>query len=170
MKEKKDRVDDALHATRAAVEEGIVAGGSPSFPIHAKNEKLVTSPGTFTLWDAGYGRSYKEMGFLNAAVLLTRIISKPRPDLLCFDLGHKSVASEMSLPRVEIMGLEGSEQIGQSEEHLVVRCKEANKYNVGDAFYAIPLHICPTVSKYPEALTVENGKVTGSWKVAARDH
>ncbi|MCA1974119.1 MAG: chaperonin GroEL, partial [Caenispirillum sp.] len=27
VKEKKDRVDDALHATRAAVEEGIVAGG-----------------------------------------------------------------------------------------------------------------------------------------------
>ena len=27
MKEKKDRVDDALHATRAAVEEGIVVGG-----------------------------------------------------------------------------------------------------------------------------------------------
>jgi chaperonin GroEL len=27
MKEKKDRVDDALHATRAAVQEGIVAGG-----------------------------------------------------------------------------------------------------------------------------------------------
>ena len=31
MKEKKDRVDDALHATRAAVEEGIVAGGGVSF-------------------------------------------------------------------------------------------------------------------------------------------
>ena len=27
MKERKDRVDDALHATRAAVEEGIVPGG-----------------------------------------------------------------------------------------------------------------------------------------------
>ncbi|KAG0758360.1 hypothetical protein G6F22_019674 [Rhizopus arrhizus] len=27
MKEKKDRVDDALHATRAAVEEGVVPGG-----------------------------------------------------------------------------------------------------------------------------------------------
>ena len=27
MKERKDRVDDALHATRAAVEEGIIAGG-----------------------------------------------------------------------------------------------------------------------------------------------
>ena len=36
MKEKKDRVDDALHATRAAVEEGIVAGGGVAL-IHSKN-------------------------------------------------------------------------------------------------------------------------------------
>src|SRR5678810_282154 len=31
MKEKKDRVNDALHATRAAVEEGIVPGGGVAF-------------------------------------------------------------------------------------------------------------------------------------------
>ena len=31
MKEKKDRVDDALHATRAAVEEGVVAGGGVTY-------------------------------------------------------------------------------------------------------------------------------------------
>ncbi len=31
MKEKKDRVDDALHATRAAVEEGVVSGGGVAF-------------------------------------------------------------------------------------------------------------------------------------------
>ena len=36
MKEKKDRVDDALHATRAAVEEGIVAGGGIAL-IRAKS-------------------------------------------------------------------------------------------------------------------------------------
>jgi chaperonin GroEL len=43
MKEKKDRVDDALHATRAAVEEGIVAGGGVAF-VRAKKvlEKIVT--------------------------------------------------------------------------------------------------------------------------------
>jgi len=43
MKEKKDRVDDALHATRAAVEEGIVAGGGVAL-VRAKNvlEKLTT--------------------------------------------------------------------------------------------------------------------------------
>lgn len=36
MKEKKDRIDDALHATRAAVEDGIVAGGGVAL-IRAKN-------------------------------------------------------------------------------------------------------------------------------------
>ncbi len=36
MKEKKDRVDDALHATRAAVEEGIVAGGGVAL-LRARN-------------------------------------------------------------------------------------------------------------------------------------
>lgn len=39
MKEKKDRVDDALHATRAAVEEGIVAGGGVAL-IRAKQAVL----------------------------------------------------------------------------------------------------------------------------------
>ncbi|MDT0553267.1 chaperonin GroEL [Urechidicola vernalis] len=43
MKEKKDRVDDALHATRAAVEEGIIAGGGVAL-VRAKNvlEKITT--------------------------------------------------------------------------------------------------------------------------------
>ncbi len=35
MKEKKDRVDDALHATKAAIEEGIVPGGGATL-IHAR--------------------------------------------------------------------------------------------------------------------------------------
>merc|ERR1712224_504280 len=37
MKEKKDRVDDALHATRAAVEEGIIAGGGVAL-LNTRNE------------------------------------------------------------------------------------------------------------------------------------
>ena len=44
MKEKKDRVDDALHATRAAVEEGIVAGGGVALLRAQKTlEKLTTA-------------------------------------------------------------------------------------------------------------------------------
>ena len=36
VKEKKDRVDDALHATRAAVEEGIVPGGGVALLLAKK--------------------------------------------------------------------------------------------------------------------------------------
>ena len=43
MKEKKDRVDDALHATRAAVEEGIVAGGGIAL-IRAKGALAKLKP------------------------------------------------------------------------------------------------------------------------------
>ena len=37
MKEKKDRVDDALHATKAALQEGIVAGGGAAL-LHARKK------------------------------------------------------------------------------------------------------------------------------------
>jgi chaperonin GroEL len=43
MKEKKDRVDDALHATRAAVEEGIVAGGGVALVRSKKTLEKITT-------------------------------------------------------------------------------------------------------------------------------
>ncbi|CAL2103457.1 chaperonin GroEL [Tenacibaculum sp. 190130A14a] len=43
MKEKKDRVDDALHATRAAVEEGIVAGGGVALVRAKKVLETITT-------------------------------------------------------------------------------------------------------------------------------
>lgn len=42
MKEKKDRVDDAVHATKAAVEEGIVPGGGVALIRAAKQMKLMS--------------------------------------------------------------------------------------------------------------------------------
>ncbi len=148
----------------------IIAGGTPTFPVHQKRKGVELGPGTPLLWDEGYGSSYSDLEFLPAAVLLTRIISKPGKNLICFDLGHKSVASEMPLPRVKFLGDHDFEQVSQSEEHLVVKCKKSESYLIGDTCYALPMHICPTVSKYPKALTVENHQITGSWKVAARDH
>lgn len=148
----------------------IVAGGTPTFPIHSTRKNVETSPGTPLLWDAGYGEAFKDLNFLPAAVLLTRIVSKPEGNLICFDLGHKSVASEMSLPRVQFLELTNFKQISQSEEHLVVQCEDHDKYNMGAIFYALPIHICPTVAKYKSVFTVSKGKIMGSWMIAARDH
>ncbi len=150
--------------------ETLVMGGSPSFPIHAARNDVETSPGTTLLWDERYGTSFKDMPFLHAAVLFTRIISKPKEGVICLDLGHKAIAPEMDFPRVKIFGLEDAEQTGQSEEHLVLHCPKSETCKIGDVFYAIPMHICPTVAKYSKVLTVEDGQITGAWKIAARDH
>ncbi|UWX54653.1 hypothetical protein NYZ99_17610 [Maribacter litopenaei] len=110
------------------------------------------------------------MKFLPAAVLFTRIISKPKAGILCFDLGHKSIAPEMPFPRVEFLSLEHDKQISQSEEHLVVEYDDLKVMEVGSEHYAIPKHICPTVAKYESLQAVVNGEITGEWKVAARNH
>ncbi|SDL70163.1 D-TA family PLP-dependent enzyme [Kriegella aquimaris] len=147
----------------------IVAGGSPTFSIHAKRENVETSPGTTLLWDAGYGNLFPDLPFLPAAVLLTRVISLPKENTMCLDLGHKSIAPEMAFPRVKILDIEDSEQIGQSEEHLVVEHNKPGQHNVGDVHYAIPMHICPTVAKYENVLVVSAGKIVDKWHVDARN-
>ena len=150
--------------------ETIVAGGSPTFPIHAKRNNVEVSPGTTLLWDQGYADNYKDLEFLPAAVLVGSIVSKPNINLICLNLGHKSVAAEMPFPRMKILNIENCQQISHSEEHLVVECIESEDYDIGTICYAIPTHICPTVIKYNKVLTVIDREIVGSWKIAARDH
>ncbi|MDG3582607.1 D-TA family PLP-dependent enzyme [Galbibacter pacificus] len=147
----------------------IIAGGSPSFPVHAMRNDVDLSPGTVLLWDAGYGDLFPEMKMLPATVLITRIISKPSKGIVTSDLGHKSLASEMPFPRVELLNAPDLEQLSQSEEHLVFNTKHPENYKIGDLLYAIPKHICPTVAKYQYLQVVEKGKVVNEWKVVARD-
>ena len=148
----------------------IVAGGTPTFPIHSGRDHVEVSPGTTLLWDQGYADSYRDLDFLPAAVLIGNVVSKPKTGLMCLNLGHKSIAAEMPFPRAKILTISDCEQISHSEEHLVVECPNSNLYPVGSIVYAIPTHICPTVIKYQEVLTIEDHSVTGTWKIAARDH
>jgi D-serine deaminase-like pyridoxal phosphate-dependent protein len=146
----------------------IVAGGTPTFPIHALRKNIETSPGTLLLWDWGYSTAFSDMHFSHAAVLLTRIVSKPGKDLLCLDLGHKAVASEMPQPRIHILDFEKYTITGHNEEHMVIRTNEAAKYKTGDHLYGIPWHICPTVDRHDSVYVINDHKVTGQWSVDAR--
>jgi D-serine deaminase-like pyridoxal phosphate-dependent protein len=147
----------------------VVAGGTPTFPIHAKRSGTEVSPGTTVLWDYGYSHSFPDMSYLHAALVLTRVVSKPGDDLLCFDLGHKAVGDDMPNPRVQLLGFNSYEIIKHNEEHLVVKTKEAVSWKVGDHCFGIPYHICPTVIRYDSALVVENHTVVDEWKITARD-
>src|SRR5690606_20713733 len=111
---------------------------------HAKNPKVICSPGTCVFWDAGYAVHLPDLQFEQAAWLLTRIISKPGANRLCLDLGHKSVAAENPIEnRVRFPEIPRARFISQSEEHLVIETDEATQWKVGDTILGIPWHICP---------------------------
>ena len=169
----------------------IVVGGTPTLPCHAARDEpdLELSPGTVVFWDAGSSAGLPDLDFLDAALVLTRVVSKPGANRVCLDLGHKAVASEMPHPRVVILrpqtsslrpqasGLGPQESraglqatfIGHSEEHLVFETPEAASLHVGDALYGIPWHICPTVALHGQAVVIRNGCAVDRWQVTARE-
>jgi D-threonine aldolase len=149
----------------------IITGGSPTFPILAQNESVECSPGTFVFWDKGYQDSMPEQPFEIAALVISRVISLPEPHKICLDLGHKSIASENVLNhRVYFSDLPNAKFVGHSEEHLVLEVGENHPYQIGDVFYGVPIHICPTVALHERMYVVENEELTGEeWKIVARD-
>ncbi len=146
----------------------MIAGGTPTTPLHAKDGRIECGAGTTILWDSGQPLVSPDQPFLHAAVLLIRVVSKPTSNRLCFDLGHKAVASEMPHPRVQILDLPDAKFVIHSEEHLVVETPLASAIPVGTTFYAIPRHICPTVALHNEVSVVQGGMVVDQWPVVAR--
>jgi D-serine deaminase-like pyridoxal phosphate-dependent protein len=173
----------------------VIAGGTPTFPIHARRADVECSPGTCLLWDFGYADRFPDLDFLQAALVLTRVVSMPAPDRmrldlvhkaiqeplvltrvasvpaqdrLCLDLGHKAIAAENPHPRVRF-DLPDAAPVMHSEEHLVISTAHAAAYAVGNALFGIPRHICPTVALYAEAVVIRGGRAVERWKITARD-
>ncbi len=147
----------------------IVAGGSPTFPIHARRQKIECSPGTFIFWDHGY-KKFKEQHFFPAALVITRVISLPSENTLCLDLGHKSIAAENNVSnRVYFLNAPGLKLISQSEEHAVVEVPANHVFKIGDVLYGLPVHICPTVALYQSVFVVKHNLASAEWQITARD-
>lgn len=147
----------------------IIAGGSPTFQIHARRGDVECSPGTFVFWDWSYKNAYPEQPFDYAALLATRIVSIVSDTRLCIDLGHKSVGSENPLPRIHFLNAPAAAPVSHSEEHMVLTVPDTTKYALGDMLYGVPVHICPSVSMYERAAVVHDHFIAGEWKITARD-
>jgi D-serine deaminase-like pyridoxal phosphate-dependent protein len=150
----------------------IVAGGTSTFPIYAQKSDagLELSPGTCVFHDAGYGERYRDLAFQPAALLLTRVISRPAADRLTLDLGYKAVASDPPAgSRAVFPDLPEAEHVVHSEEHLVLKTPRASHFKPGDEVWAIPRHICPTTAMHRYVHVVSSGQITAQWEVVARD-
>ncbi|WP_316814392.1 D-TA family PLP-dependent enzyme [Pedobacter heparinus] len=148
----------------------LIAGGSPTFQIHSRRKNVECSPGTFIFWDKGYHDTIPDQDFLFAAVLICRIVSMPDASKICIDLGYKSVSSENDLQnRVWFLNAPRLSPCSQSEEHMVIEVGERHRYRIGDLFYVVPIHICPTVALYDQAYVVINHSLSDIWPIDARD-
>src|SRR5262249_13117151 len=154
------RLRDWLRARGFAVPL-LVLGGTPTFPIHAALDRsgVECSPGTCIFHDAGYATRFPDLPFTPAALLLTRVISRPQSGRLCLDLGHKAVAADPVGARLTLLGVADSTLGGQSEEHLVVDTPHASALPPGTPMLAIPTHICPTCALHQKAYVIEDGRL-----------
>ncbi len=145
----------------------IVAGGSPTFPIHAENSEVEVSPGTTILWDKGYCTKLEGLDFQYAAVMATRIISKPVSNRLCLDIGYKAISAEHQQP-VLLFGIPDHTLVGHNEEHMMIEVPNTDEYKVGELLYAIPHHICPTVALHDSAMIVKDNEIIDQWEIVGR--
>lgn len=147
----------------------VISGGSPSFSSATMRSNIYCSPGTVLLWDAGYAAMVPELDIQWAAVLMTRIISKPTEGIITVDLGHKAVGSENPMPnRIQFLNLSDYEAYKHSEEHLMVKVKKWDDLTVGDVLYGIPYHVCPSVALHEEAHVIKDNEWKENWQVVAR--
>jgi D-serine deaminase-like pyridoxal phosphate-dependent protein len=162
---------DELVAAKLPVPR-IVAGGTASFPVFAAidDPSIELSPGTIVFHDWGYSEMYPDLAFTPAAMLLTRVISRPTADRVTLDLGYKAVASDPPAGnRVIFPELPDAKAVLQNEEHLVIQTGQAARYKPGDELLAIPRHVCPTSALHKQVYVVAAGRLVGTWAVEARD-
>jgi D-threonine aldolase len=150
----------------------ILAGGTGSFPIFARkvDSTLELSPGTVIFHDSGYGRIFPDLHFVPAALVLTRVISRPGPTRLTLDVGNKAVAADPPMgSRLTFPDLPDAREVLHNEEHLVLESERAEEFQPGDVLLAIPRHVCPTSALHKQVWVVRNHQVSERWDVTARD-
>lgn len=96
-------------------------------------------------------------------------------------MGHKSIAAENEIgSRAFFLNAPELKLVSQSEEHGVVDTSAYSNsesgtssndlsFDPGTVLYVLPYHICPTVNLHDQIVTIENHRISGKWKVIARN-
>jgi len=155
----------------------VITAGTPTFPCSLAFEGFRSggfihriSPGTVVYCDAtSLAQLPREYGYRPAVLVLTRVVSHPRPGIITCDAGHKAVSADAGVPTCVVVGHPELTPLSPSEEHLPMASqKEAEGPQVGEGLYLLPRHVCPTVNNFDCALLVRDGEVTSVEKVSAR--
>ena len=165
----------AMRRSGVSVAE-IITAGTPTFPCSIEYAGFRggdfihrVSPGTVVYNDASSLAELPSHGYAPAALVLTRVVSRPHDGIITCDAGHKSVSADAGVPTCVVAGHSELTPLGPSEEHLPLAVRAgAEGPQVGDALYLIPRHVCPTVNNFDCALLVRSGQIESVEKVTAR--
>jgi D-serine deaminase-like pyridoxal phosphate-dependent protein len=162
-------------STGGIVIEEVITSGTPSFPcaisyerFHAAPFVWRASPGTVVYSDATSLAQLPGLGYQPAALVLTRIVSHPRSDIVTCDAGHKSVSADAGVPTCLALGHPELVAASPSEEHLPLQVTSGRLPPLGELLYLVPRHICPTVNNFDYALMARQGRIESVEKVSAR--
>lgn len=148
----------------------VIMGGTPTFPIYAETPGVEASPGTFVFHDYGYATHYPDLGFVPAALLLSRVISIPSSTRFTLDLGHKAIAADPEGARGTILNIDNTEVDTQHEEHWAINVPDTSQIHIGQEVYVCPTHICPSVALHPFYYVIDSdGYFREAWEVTARN-
>lgn len=155
----------------------VITSGTPTFPCSLAYEGLRrgnfihrVAPGTIVYCDAtSLQQLPSEYGYRPAALVLTRVVSRPHPGIVTCDAGHKTVSADAGVPTCVVIGHPELMPLSPSEEHLPLAIKEGSAGpQIGEALYLLPRHICPTVNNFDCALLIRNGTIESMENVSAR--
>jgi D-serine deaminase-like pyridoxal phosphate-dependent protein len=155
----------------------VITAGTPTFPCSLtypgfRGKKFVhrISPGTVVYNDAtSLAQLPAEFGYKPAVLVLSRVVSRPRADMLCCDGGHKAVSADAGVPTCVVVGHPELTPQSPSEEHLPMTIADGSAPpKVGDLIYLLPRHVCPTVNNFDCAVLVRNKAAVSVEKVSAR--
>jgi D-serine deaminase-like pyridoxal phosphate-dependent protein len=175
--------DQLLKAVEELRRQGInvaevITAGTPTFPCSLsykgfQNASFVhrVSPGTIVYNDATSLAQLPAFGYAPAALVISRVVSRPHPGIVTCDAGHKAVSADAGVPTCVVVGHPELSPLTPSEEHLPLGVKDgALSPQIGDILYLLPRHICPTVNNFDAALIVRHGEIEAVERVSARGH
>jgi D-serine deaminase-like pyridoxal phosphate-dependent protein len=157
--------------------EEVITAGTPTFPcsisyqgFRGKSFVHRISPGTVVYNDAtSLAQLPDEYGYKPAVLVMSRVVSRPRADVICCDGGHKAVSADAGVPTCVVVGHGELAPQSPSEEHLPMMIADgATAPKVGDVIYLLPRHVCPTVNNFDCAVLVRNNAVVSVERVSAR--
>lgn len=159
---------DALEA--AGLEAAIVSGGSTpgatKTPLIPRTTEI--RPGTYVFYDASSLEAKCCLESDCALRVLTTVVSTAVPGQCLIDAGSKTFSSDVTRgpgTHGRFVGRPWTMR-KMNEEHGYVEVQD--RARVGEKVWVIPSHVCPTVNLHDEIWYGRDGRVEGSWKVAAR--